>query len=78
MHIPAQYIQFQIRSLLCNIYYWSESSIIIIIIIMALQLFVGPWSLFQFVDPNTELIGLLGRGINMSQGPYLHTEQHKH
>jgi hypothetical protein len=25
--------------------------IIIIIIIMALQLFVGPWPLFQFLDP---------------------------
>jgi hypothetical protein len=44
---------------------------------MALQPFVGPWPLFQFLD-------LLhsrwdsGRVIGPSQGRYLHTEQHKH
>jgi hypothetical protein len=31
--------------------YPVETIIIIIIIIMALQLFVGPWPLFQFLDP---------------------------
>jgi hypothetical protein len=44
---------------------------------MALQPFVGPWPLFQFLDLFTQKIGLLGRGISPSQGRYLHTEQHK-
>jgi hypothetical protein len=39
---------------------------------MALQLFVGPWPLFQFLF-YTQLVGLLGRGINQSQGRYLQT-----
>jgi hypothetical protein len=51
--------------------------IIIIIIIMALQPFVGPWSLFQFLDPYTQSVGLLGRGISPSEGRYLRTGQHK-
>jgi hypothetical protein len=36
--------------------------------------FVGPWPLFQFLDP-IQLVGFLGRGISPSQGRYLHTEQ---
>jgi hypothetical protein len=39
---------------------------------MDLQPFVGPWPLFQFVDP------IHRRGISPSQGLYLHTEQHEH
>jgi hypothetical protein len=42
-----------------------------------LQPFVGPWSLFQFLD----LFYVVGRtpwtGISQSQCRYLHTEQHK-
>jgi hypothetical protein len=45
---------------------------------MALQPFVGPWPLFQFLDLFTQSVGLLGRGISLSQGHYLHTGQHKH
>jgi hypothetical protein len=45
---------------------------------MALQPFVGPWPLFQFLDLFAKSVGLLGRGINPSQGRYLHTGQHKH
>jgi hypothetical protein len=41
------------------------------------SLFVGPWPLFQFLNP-TQSVELLGRGISPSQGRYLHTEQHKH
>jgi hypothetical protein len=41
---------------------------------MALQPFVGPWPLFQFLDLFTQSVGLLGRGISPSQGRYLHTE----
>jgi hypothetical protein len=44
---------------------------------MALQSFVGPWLLFQFLDPFTQSVGLLGRGISHSQGLYLNTGQHK-
>jgi hypothetical protein len=43
---------------------------------MALQSFVEPWPLFQFLNQNT-VVGLLGRGISPSKGHYLHTEQHK-
>jgi hypothetical protein len=39
---------------------------------MALQPFVAPWPLFNF------LVGLLGWGISPSQGRYLHKEQYKH
>jgi hypothetical protein len=39
---------------------------------MALQLFVAPWPLFQFLNP------IQRRGISPSQGLYLYTEQHKH
>jgi hypothetical protein len=46
------------------------------IIIMALQPFVGPWPLFEFLNLYT-----VGRtpwtGGSPSQGRYLHTEQHK-
>jgi hypothetical protein len=38
---------------------------IIIIIIMALQTFVGPWPLFQFLNLYTQSLGLLGRGISL-------------
>jgi hypothetical protein len=44
---------------------------------MALQTFVGPWPLFQFLDLFTQSVGLLGRGISPSQGRYLHTGKHK-
>jgi hypothetical protein len=40
---------------------------------MALQSFVGPWPLFQFLDLFTESVGLLGRVIGPLQGRYLHT-----
>jgi hypothetical protein len=43
---------------------------------MALQPFVRPWPLFQFLELFTQLVGLLGRGISPSQGRYLHTAQH--
>jgi hypothetical protein len=39
---------------------------------MALQPFVGPWSLFQFRNPFTQTVGLLERVISPSQGRYLH------
>jgi hypothetical protein len=39
---------------------------------VALQHFVGPWLLFQFLDP------IHSRGISPSQGLYLHKRQHKH
>jgi hypothetical protein len=45
---------------------------------MALQLFVVPLSLFQFLDLFTQSVGLLGQGISPSQGLYLYTEQQKH
>jgi hypothetical protein len=41
---------------------------------MALQSFVGPWPLFQFINLFTQSVGLLGRGISQSQGRYLHTD----
>jgi hypothetical protein len=41
---------------------------------MAVQHFVGPWPLFQFLDLFTQPVGLLGRGISPSQGRYLHTQ----
>jgi hypothetical protein len=44
---------------------------------MALEPFVGPWSLFQSLDI-LQSVGLFGRGISPSQGHYLHTGQHKH
>jgi hypothetical protein len=43
---------------------------------MALQPFVGPWPLLQFLDP-IQSVGPLGRGINPVQGCYLHTGDHK-
>jgi hypothetical protein len=45
---------------------------------MALQLFVGPWPLLQFLDLFTQSVGFLGRVISPLQGRYLHTGQHKH
>jgi hypothetical protein len=44
---------------------------------MALQPFVGPWPLFQFLDPFTQLVGHRGRRIIPPQGRYLYTGQHK-
>jgi hypothetical protein len=44
---------------------------------MALQTFVGPWVLFQFLNLFTKSVGLLGREMSPSQGRYLHTGQHK-
>jgi hypothetical protein len=41
---------------------------------MALQHF-GPWPLCQLLNPTHT--GLLGRGISLSRGRYLHTEEHK-
>jgi hypothetical protein len=52
--------------------------LIIIYLSRALQPFVGPWPLFQFLDLFTQSVGLLGRGISPSQVRYLHTEQRKH
>jgi hypothetical protein len=43
---------------------------------MAIQPFVEPWPLFQFLD--TQSVELLGRGISPLQGLCLHTELHKH
>jgi hypothetical protein len=43
---------------------------------MALQPFVAPWPLFQFLDPNT--VGLLERRISPSQGLCTYTGEHKH
>jgi hypothetical protein len=45
---------------------------------MALQLFVGPWPLVQFLNLFRQQVGLLGNGVSPSQGRYLHTELHKH
>jgi hypothetical protein len=51
------------------------SHYIIIVIIMALQLFTGPWPFFSFL-----ILYTVGRtpwtGISLSKGRYLHTEQH--
>jgi hypothetical protein len=49
-----------------------------IIIIMALQPFVGPWPLFSVSWSYTHSVGPLGCGISPSQGVFLRTEQHKH
>jgi hypothetical protein len=43
---------------------------------MALQPF-GPWPFFFSSLTCTQLVGLLGRGISLSQGHYLRTD-HKH
>jgi hypothetical protein len=56
----------------------SYSAIIIIIIIMALQFFVGSGPHFSVSWSYTQSVGLLERGISPSQGLYLHTKQHKH
>jgi hypothetical protein len=45
---------------------------------MALQPFVGPWPLFQFIDLFTQSVGLLGWKISPPQGRYLHTKEYKH
>jgi hypothetical protein len=44
---------------------------------MALQLFVGSWPLFQFIDFFAQLVGLFGRGISPSQRLYPHTGRYK-
>jgi hypothetical protein len=45
---------------------------------MALEPFVGPWPLLQFLDLFRQFVRLFGRGISPLQGRYLHTGQHKH
>jgi hypothetical protein len=46
---------------------------------MAVQLFVGPWPLFQFLDPVHSRYDSLGRGsARRKAATYLHTEQHRH
>jgi hypothetical protein len=45
---------------------------------MALRPFVEPLSLYQVLDLFRQLVGILGQGISLSQGRYLHTRQHKH
>jgi hypothetical protein len=46
---------------------------------MALHPSVGPWPLLHCLNIFfTETVGLLGRGISLSQGRYRHTGQHKH
>jgi hypothetical protein len=45
---------------------------------MALQPFVRPWPLLQFRKIFfIQTVGLLGRGISLSQGRYLYPEEHK-
>jgi hypothetical protein len=44
---------------------------------MALQSFVEPLPLFQFLNLFTQFVELLGRAINPSQSRYLHSGQHK-
>jgi hypothetical protein len=63
-----------------SIEHWCKIIIIIIVIIIimaAIQPFVGPWPLFQFLDPVHSQQDSLDGGISPSQGLYLHTEQHK-
>jgi hypothetical protein len=45
---------------------------------LALQPFVGLWTLLQFHNLFYTGTGLLGRVISQSHGRYLHTRQHKH
>jgi hypothetical protein len=45
---------------------------------MALQPFVLPWPLFQFLDLFIQSAGFLGREISPSQSRYLHTGRYKH
>jgi hypothetical protein len=48
---------------------------------MALQPFVGPWSLLQFHNLYfffTQTVGLLGQVLSPPQGLYLYTGQHTH
>jgi hypothetical protein len=56
------------------LFYFPDKSIYLSV---AVQPFVGPLSLFQFLDLFTQSVGLLGRGISPSQGRYQHTGQHK-
>jgi hypothetical protein len=44
---------------------------------MAIQPFLGPWSLFQFLDPIHSRKDSFGRVVSPSQGLYLQTGQHK-
>jgi hypothetical protein len=39
---------------------------------------LGLGRLFQFLSPVHNRPRLLGQGISLSQGPYIHTEQHKY
>jgi hypothetical protein len=46
---------------------------------LVLQPFVGLWSILQFRNISfTQTVGLFGRVISPSQGPYLHRGQRKH
>jgi hypothetical protein len=45
---------------------------------ISVQPFVWPWHLLQFRNIFLYTVGLPGWGIIPSQGPYLHTGQHKH
>jgi hypothetical protein len=45
---------------------------------MALPTHSGPRPLIQFRNHFSQTVGLLGRVISLSQGRYLHTEQHKY
>jgi hypothetical protein len=38
----------------------------------------GPWPLIQFHNHFLQMVGLIGRVISLSQGPYLTIGQHKH
>jgi hypothetical protein len=45
----------------------------VIIIVIALHPFVGPWWRFSVSRSYTQSVGFLERGISQSQGRYLHT-----
>jgi hypothetical protein len=51
---------------------WGSQNSLRVWLSTAVQLFVGPWPLFQFLDLCTSSVGLLGREISPSQGRYLH------
>jgi hypothetical protein len=56
----------------CHIFNFSSTSFIH----QWLYSFVGPWPLLQFRNLFTQSVGLLGRVISPSQGPYLHARRH--
>jgi hypothetical protein len=45
---------------------------------MALPAHLGPWPLIHFRSQFSQTVGLVGRVISPSQGPYLNIGQHKH